>query len=71
MSDPETAKRLFFEALESFDSADCANAEVRLRETLKFAPANASILTNLAMAARNRATRPLFDTVRFREAQPA
>jgi predicted O-linked N-acetylglucosamine transferase (SPINDLY family) len=50
MNDPETARRLFFEALDFFDSADYANAESRLREALTFAPANASILTNLAMA---------------------
>jgi predicted O-linked N-acetylglucosamine transferase (SPINDLY family) len=50
MNDPETARRLFFEALDFFDSADYANAEARLREALTFAPANASILTNLAMA---------------------
>jgi predicted O-linked N-acetylglucosamine transferase (SPINDLY family) len=51
MNDPETAKRLFFEALDFFDAADFANAESRLREALTFAPANASILTNLATAA--------------------
>jgi len=51
MNDPETAKRLFFEALDFFDSADHANAEARLREALTFAPGNASILTNLSTAA--------------------
>jgi protein O-GlcNAc transferase len=51
MNDPETARRLFFEALDFFDSADYANAESRLREALRFAPANASILTNLATVA--------------------
>src|SRR5262249_48181759 len=51
MNDPETARRLFFEALDFFDSADYANAESRLREALTFAPDNASILTNLSTAA--------------------
>src|SRR3954453_23171938 len=50
MNDPETARRLFFEALDFFDSADYARAESRLREALTFAPANASILTDLSMA---------------------
>jgi protein O-GlcNAc transferase len=51
MNDVEKAKQLFFEALRFFDAADFANAELRLREALTFAPGNSSILTNLATIA--------------------
>jgi len=54
MNDVEKAKQLFFEALRFFDTADYANAELRLREALTFAPGNASILTNLATVALRR-----------------
>ena len=55
MNDTETARRLFFEALRFFDSADYVSAELRLRDALKFAPGNASILTNLSTAALRQA----------------
>jgi predicted O-linked N-acetylglucosamine transferase (SPINDLY family) len=54
MNDVEKAKQLFFEALRFFDTADYANAELRLREALTFAPGNSSILTNLSTVALRR-----------------
>ncbi|MEP7031370.1 MAG: tetratricopeptide repeat protein [Pseudolabrys sp.] len=49
MTDVETAKKLFFEALDFFDDNDFLNAESRLRAALKFTPNSASIFTNLAV----------------------
>ena len=43
------ARRLFFEALELIDASDFQAAELRLRDALKLAPANGSILTNLSV----------------------
>jgi protein O-GlcNAc transferase len=54
MNDLEKAKRLFFEAVHFCNIADYANAEARLRKALKFAPGNASILTNLSTVALRR-----------------
>ena len=51
MNDTDKARQLFFEALNLFDSADYRNAEARLREALRLAPGNASILTNLSTVA--------------------
>jgi len=50
MSDTETAKRLFFEALALLDARDYPPAELRLRHALNFAPQSISILTNLSIA---------------------
>jgi protein O-GlcNAc transferase len=50
MPDMETAKRYFFEAVALLDAGDFAGGALRLREALKFAPDNISILTNLAGA---------------------
>jgi protein O-GlcNAc transferase len=54
MNDLEKAKRLFFEAVHFCNIADYASAELRLRKALKFAPGNASILTNLSTVALRR-----------------
>jgi predicted O-linked N-acetylglucosamine transferase (SPINDLY family) len=54
MNDVEKAKQLFFEGLHFFDAGDLANAELRLREALTFAPGNSSILTNLSTVALRR-----------------
>jgi protein O-GlcNAc transferase len=50
MSDVETAKRLFLEALAFLDAQDDRSAELRLRDALNFAPRNLSILANLSAA---------------------
>jgi protein O-GlcNAc transferase len=50
MPDIESAKRYFFEAVALLDAGDFAGGALRLREALKFAPDNISILTNLAGA---------------------
>jgi len=48
MNARETAKQLFFEALELVESSDFPNAESRLRDALVLAPGHAAILTNLS-----------------------
>jgi predicted TPR repeat methyltransferase len=50
MSDSENAKKLFFEALALMDSSKFHDAELRLREALRLAPGQVSVLTNLAIA---------------------
>ena len=50
MSDSENAKKLFFEALALMDSSNFQAAESRLREALKLAPGQVSVLTNLSIA---------------------
>ncbi len=50
MTDIETAKRYFFDAVALLDAGDYRNGAIRLREALDFAPDNISILTNLAGA---------------------
>src|SRR4051812_26282863 len=58
MSDFETAKKLFFEALDFIDSSKFQEAESRLREALQLSPENAAILTNLAVALERQGKRP-------------
>ena len=48
MTDIESAKRYFYDALALLDRGDYRNGTLRLREALNFAPDNISILTNLA-----------------------
>jgi len=48
MTDIESAKRCFYDALALLDRGDYRNGTLRLREALNFAPDNISILTNLA-----------------------
>ena len=50
MTDPENAKKLFFEALALMDLLNFPDAELRLREALKLAPRQVSVLTNLSIA---------------------
>jgi predicted TPR repeat methyltransferase len=50
MTESESAKTLFFEALALIDSCDFPQAELRLREALKLAPENVSVLNNLSVA---------------------
>lgn len=57
MSDSDNAKRLFFEALDCMDAGQFEDAERRLREALTLAPANVSILTNLAVVLRQQGKR--------------
>ncbi|MEA2937229.1 MAG: hypothetical protein QOC56_733 [Alphaproteobacteria bacterium] len=49
MSDSDNAKRLFFEALAFMDASNFRDAELRLRDALKFSTGNVAILTNLAV----------------------
>jgi predicted TPR repeat methyltransferase len=49
MSDSETAKTLFFEALSLLDASNFQAAELKLREAHRLAPDNVSILTNLSI----------------------
>jgi predicted TPR repeat methyltransferase len=49
MSDFETAKTLFFAALDLIDARDFQGAELRLREALQLAPGHANVLTNLSL----------------------
>jgi len=50
MSESEHAKELFFRALASMDSSNFREAELGLREALRLAPGQLSILTNLSIA---------------------
>lgn len=50
MSDIESAKQLFFEALDLLDARHYARAELRLRDALQLAPQSVSILANLSVA---------------------
>ncbi len=50
MSESENAKKLFFEALALMDSSNFQDAELRLREALRLAPGQLSVLTNLSIA---------------------
>jgi protein O-GlcNAc transferase len=54
MSEIENAKKLFFEALEFFDSGDFQKAELRLRDALRLTPDSVSVLTNLAVVLLRR-----------------
>ena len=50
MSDSETAKKLFFEALAFLDTSNFHEAERKLRDAQKLAPDSVPILTNLSVA---------------------
>jgi len=50
MSESENAKKLFFEALALMDSSNFRDAELRLRDALRVAPGQVSVLTNLSIA---------------------
>ena len=50
MSESENGKDLFFEALALMDSSNFQDAELRLRQALRFAPGQVSVLTNLSIA---------------------
>ena len=49
MNKSENAKKLFFEALALIDSSNFQDAELRLREALRLAPGQVSVLTNLSI----------------------
>jgi protein O-GlcNAc transferase len=49
MNSIERARTLFFESLSFIDAGEFASAEERLRDALKCAPGNKSVLTNLAV----------------------
>src|SRR5262245_51592915 len=57
MRDSDTAKQLFFEALDRMDAGDFPDAERRRREALRLAPSNVSTLTNLAVVLQQQGKR--------------